>query len=464
MVIYEDMPLLEDILNRWREHIGRDYAGYRNHVYRMTNFCFALHDCAGEEREKVIIAGCFHDLGIWTGATFDYLPPWVALAKEYLTHHQLDRWVAEITLMIEMHHKLSRFQDDRYPLVELFRRGDLIDFSMGFVKCGLPVAYIKRVKECFPNAGFHKRLVQLEFGWFPKHPLNPAPVFKWQQNVYQLSRRQAMSFITAQDGARIYYKDWGNGQAVVFSHGWPLSADAWDGQMLFLGQRGYRVIAHDRRSHGRSDQTWDGNNMDTYADDLAKLIETLDLRNAVLVGHSTGGGEVVHDVGRYGTSRVAKVVLVGAVPPLMLKTAANPNATALEAFDAIRKGVLDNRAQFFKDLTLPFYGYNRDGAKASEGVRESFWLQGMMVGVKGAYDCIHEFSEVDYSEDLKKMHVPTLIVHGDDDQIVPIRASALRAVEIAPQATLKVYPGGSHGLPTTQQDQFNADLLAFITG
>lgn len=271
-----------------------------------------------------------------------------------------------------------------------------------------------------------------------------------------------MSTITTEDRTRIYYKDWGQGQPVVFSHGWPLSADAWDGQMLFLGQRGYRVIAHDRRSHGRSDQTWDGNHMDTYADDLATLMDTLDLRNAVLVGHSTGGGEVAHYIGRHGTARVAKAVLVGAVPPLMLKTPDNPNGTPLAAFDGIRKGLFDDRSQFFKDLTLPFYGYNREGAKISEGVRESFWLQGMMAGIKGAYDCIHEFSEVDYTADLKKMMVPTLIVHGDDDQIVPIQASAKRAAEIAPQATLKVYPGAPHGLPTTHQDQFNADLLAFI--
>lgn len=271
-----------------------------------------------------------------------------------------------------------------------------------------------------------------------------------------------MSTITVEDGTRIYYKDWGKGQPVLFSHGWPLSADAWDGQMLFLGQQGYRVIAHDRRSHGRSDQTWDGNNMDTYADDLATLIETLDLHNVVLVGHSTGGGEVAHYIGRHGTARVAKAVLVGAVPPLMLKTPENPNGTPLAAFDGIRKGTFDNRAQFYKDLTIPFYGYNREGAQVSEGVRESFWLQGMMGGIKGAYDCIHEFSEVDYTEDLKKMTIPTLVIHGDDDQIVPIRAAALRTVEIAPQATLKVYPGAPHGLPTTHQDQFNDDLLAFI--
>lgn len=271
-----------------------------------------------------------------------------------------------------------------------------------------------------------------------------------------------MSIFQTNDGAQIFYKDWGQGRPVVFSHGWPLSADAWDGQMLFLGQQGYRVIAHDRRSHGRSEQTWDGNHMDQYADDLAALLDLLDVRDAVLVGHSTGGGEVAHYIGRHGTARVAKAVLVGAVPPLMIQTPSNPGGLPRNVFDDIRKGTYGNRAQFFKDLTLPFYGYNRPGAQVSEGVRESFWLQGMLAGIKGAYDCIHEFSEVDYAEDLKNMDVPTLIVHGDDDQIVPIGASALAAVKIAPHATLKVYPGAPHGLPTTHQDQFNADLLTFI--
>ena len=271
-----------------------------------------------------------------------------------------------------------------------------------------------------------------------------------------------MSNFTTKDGTTIFYKDWGHGQPIVFSHGWPLSADAWDGQMQFLGSQGYRVIAHDRRSHGRSEQTWDGNNMDQYAADYAELLEHLGLKNAVLVGHSTGGGEVAHYIGKYGTARVAKAVLVSAVPPLMLKTAANPNGTPLDVFDGIRKGVADNRAQFFKDLSLPFFGYNRDGAKVSDGVRQFFWLQGMLGGIKGLYDCVHEFSEVDYTEDLKKMSIPTLIVHGDDDQIVPIDAAARRSVEIAPNATLKVYPGAPHGLPITHQDQLNADLLAFI--
>ncbi|PVE21607.1 alpha/beta hydrolase [Microvirga sp. KLBC 81] len=271
-----------------------------------------------------------------------------------------------------------------------------------------------------------------------------------------------MGTITTKDGTRIFYKDWGSGQPILFSHGWPLTADAWDGQMLFFGQQGYRVVAHDRRSHGRSDQTWDGNNMDQYADDLAELIEKLDLRNIVMIGHSTGGGEVAHYIGRHGSDRVAKVVLVGAVPPLMLKTEANPEGTPLDVFDGIRKNTAGDRSQFFKDLTIPFYGFNRDGAKVNEGLRESFWLQGMMGGIKGEYDCIREFSEVDYTEDLKKIDKPTLIIHGDDDQIVPIKASAEKAAKIVEGAQLKVYPGGSHGLAQVEADKFNADVLAFI--
>ena len=273
-----------------------------------------------------------------------------------------------------------------------------------------------------------------------------------------------MGTITTKDSTRIFFKDFGAGPPVVFSHGWPLNADAWDAQMVFLGQRGHRVVAHDRRGHGRSAQTWDGNTMDQYADDLAELIEHLDLKDAVLVGHSTGGGEVAHYVGRHGTGRVSKVVLVGAVPPLMLKTEKNPGGLPQEVFDGIRKNTFDNRAQFFKDLTVPFYGWNREGAKPSEGLRDAFWLQGMMGGLKGQYDCIREFSEVDYTEDLKRIDVPTLIVHGDDDQIVPIGASAMLSSKIVRGATLKVYPGGSHGLAQTQQDAFNADLLAFIEG
>lgn len=271
-----------------------------------------------------------------------------------------------------------------------------------------------------------------------------------------------MSTITTKDGTRIYYKDWGKGQPVVFSHGWPLTGDAWNAQMLFLGQQGYRVIAHDRRSHGRSDQTWDGNDMDTYADDLAALFEALDLRDAIMIGHSTGGGEVTRFIGRHGTSRVAKAVLVSAIPPLMLKTAANPGGLPIEAFDELRKSTFDNGAQFFRDLSLPFYGYNRPGANVSEGIRDWFWWQSMQGGIKGVYDCIKVFSETDLTEDLKRIDVPTLIIHGDDDQIVPIGASAMRSSKIAPQATLKVYQGAPHGLPMTLQDRLNADLLAFV--
>lgn len=271
-----------------------------------------------------------------------------------------------------------------------------------------------------------------------------------------------MSNFKTKDGVSIYYKDWGSGQPVVFSHGWPLSADAWDAQMVFLGERGYRVIAHDRRGHGRSDQTWDGNDMDTYADDLAGLFETLDLRDAVMVGHSTGGGEVARYIGRHGTSRVAKAVLLGAVPPLMLKTPANPGGLPMEVFDSIRAGVFNDRSQFFKDLTMAFYGYNRDGAKISQGVRDSFWLQGMQAGFKAVLDCIRQFSETDFTEDLKKIDVPTLFVHGDDDQIVPIGAAAMLAVKLVKNATLKVYPGAPHGLAVTHQEEFNNDLLAFI--
>ncbi|MBN8530176.1 MAG: alpha/beta hydrolase [Caulobacterales bacterium] len=276
------------------------------------------------------------------------------------------------------------------------------------------------------------------------------------------TKERDMGYITANDGARIFYKDWGSGQPVVFSHGWPLTADAWDAQMQFLGREGYRVIAHDRRSHGRSDQTWDGNHMDQYADDLAGLINELDLHDVVLVGHSTGGGEVAHYIGRHGTARVAKVVLIGAVPPLMLKTDRNPGGLPIGVFDGIRKATFDNRSQFFKDLVTTFYGYNRPGATLSEGVRDSFWLQGMMGGIKGQLDCIREFSEVDYTPDLRRIDKPTLILHGDDDQIVPIDAAGRMSAQIIPGAQLKVYAGGSHGIATTEQDRLNADLLAFI--
>jgi non-heme chloroperoxidase len=262
----------------------------------------------------------------------------------------------------------------------------------------------------------------------------------------------------------IYYKDWGEGQPIVFSHGWPLSADDWDAQMLFFGQRGYRVIAHDRRGHGRSGQTWNGNEMDTYADDLAALTEKLDLKDAIHVGHSTGGGEVARYIGRHGTGRVAKAVLIGAVPPLMLKTEANPGGLPIEVFDQIRVGVAGDRSQFYKDLTLPFYGYNRPGAKISEGVRDHWWLQGMLGGVKAHYDCIKAFSETDFTEDLKKFDVPTLVMHGDDDQIVPIGAAGLMSAKIVKDATLKVYPGFPHGMCTTNPEQINEDLLSFFKG
>jgi len=271
-----------------------------------------------------------------------------------------------------------------------------------------------------------------------------------------------MSTIKAKDGTEIYYKDWGSGQPVVFSHGWPLSADAWEDQMMFLGARGYRCIAHDRRGHGRSSQPWDGNEMDTYADDLATVVEKLGLKDAIHVGHSTGGGEVARYIGRHGTERVTKTVLISAVPPLMLKTAANSGGLPLAAFEAIRAGVLADRAQFFQDLTLPFYGANRPGAKVSEGLRRWFWLQGMQAGLKGVFDCIKAFSETDFTQDLKKFDVPTLIIHGDDDQIVPIGASAMLSSKLVKGSTLTIYPGAPHGLPSTHKDRVNADLLAFF--
>jgi non-heme chloroperoxidase len=271
-----------------------------------------------------------------------------------------------------------------------------------------------------------------------------------------------MSTITTKDGTQIFYKDWGTGRPVVFSHGWPLNGDAWDAQMLFLLQHGFRVIAHDRRGHGRSDHPSVGNDMDTYADDLAALIEALDLSDATLVGHSTGGGEVAHYIGRHGTKRVAKAVLIGAVPPIMLKTAANPGGLPMDVFDGIRKGVAENRSQFYKDLAMPFFGFNRTGAKVSQGTIDAFWAQGMTGGIHGQYLCIREFSEVDYTEDLKKIDVPTLILHGDDDQIVPIDNSGRLSAKLVKNATLKVYPGGSHGMCVVNADGVNADLLAFL--
>jgi non-heme chloroperoxidase len=271
-----------------------------------------------------------------------------------------------------------------------------------------------------------------------------------------------MATITTKDGTQLYYRDWGKGQPVVFSHGWPLTGDAFEDQMFFLTSRGYRCIAADRRGHGRSSQPWEGNDLDTYADDLAELAEQLDLHDAIHVGHSTGGGEVARYIGRHGTSRVAKAVLIGAVPPLMLKTSANPGGLPIEVFDQLRASVQADRSQFFKDLSMPFYGYNRPGTKVSEGVRNSFWLQGMMAGFPASYFCIKAFSETDTTEDLKKFDVPTLIMHGDDDQIVPIGAAAMLSSKIVKGAKLKVYKGAPHGMCTTRKDEVNEELLAFF--
>ena len=268
--------------------------------------------------------------------------------------------------------------------------------------------------------------------------------------------------ITTKDGATIFYKDWGSGKPVVFSHGWPLNADAWDDQLFFLASHGYRAIAHDRRGHGRSSQSWEGNNMDTYTDDLAALIEALDLRDVTLVGHSTGGGEVAHYLGRYGSSRVSGAVLAGAVTPLMLKTEANPKGLPIEIFDSIRASVLGDRSQYYQDLSSPFFGANRPDSKVSQSLRDTFWLWSMQVGLKGAYDCIKAFSETDLTEELKRIDVPTLIIHGADDQIVPIEVAAYQTAKLVKDATLKVYQGAPHGLPLTHKEQFNADLLAFL--
>ncbi|MFI9470835.1 alpha/beta fold hydrolase [Streptomyces sp. NPDC052492] len=274
-----------------------------------------------------------------------------------------------------------------------------------------------------------------------------------------------MSFVTAEDGTDIFYKDWGSGQPVLFSHGWPLIADAWDPQLKLMADNGYRAIAHDRRGGGRSGQSWEGNNLDTYADDLAAVIEKLDLRDVILVGHSTGGGEVTRYIGRHGTDRVAKAVLVGAIPPLMLKTDENPEGTPIDVFDDIRKGVETDRSQFYKDLSAAFYGANREGSTVTQGTRDEFWLWSMTVGIKGAYDCVKAFSETDLTEDLKKIDVPTLIVHGDDDQIVPIVAAGDKSSKLVEQAVYKVYPGAPHGLAMVPKfaETFNADLLEFAS-
>jgi non-heme chloroperoxidase len=271
-----------------------------------------------------------------------------------------------------------------------------------------------------------------------------------------------MGTLTAKDGTSIHYKDWGSGQPVVFSHGWPLSADAWDDQMLFLAEHGFRCIAHDRRGHGRSSQPWNGNDMDTYADDLAALAVALDLRDAIHVGHSTGGGEVVRYVGRHGSRRVAKVVLIGAVPPLMLRTPSNPNGLPMEVFDGIRSAVRADRSQFFKELPTTFYGANRPGGSLTDGMRDAFWRQGMQAGMKAVVDCIAAFSETDFTADLKRLDVPVLLIHGDDDQIVPIGGSAIRTAALVPGARLLVYEGGDHGICATRKDRVNADLLAFL--
>jgi non-heme chloroperoxidase len=271
-----------------------------------------------------------------------------------------------------------------------------------------------------------------------------------------------MATITTKDGTTIFYKDWGTGQAIVFSHGWPLSADDWDGQMLYFGNLGYRVIAHDRRGHGRSDQTWGGNDMDTYADDLAALFEKLDLKDAIMVGHSTGGGEVARYLGRHGTKRVAKAALISAITPLMLKTEKNPLGSPVEVFDGLRAALAANRPQFYKDITMPFYGYNRPGAKISEGIREHWWLQGMVGSIKAHHDCIRVFSETDTTEDLKKIDIPVLVMHSEDDQIVPIAAAGPAAAKLLKHATLKVYKDLPHGMPATHPDLVNAELLAFF--
>ena len=285
-------------------------------------------------------------------------------------------------------------------------------------------------------------------------------LFQYLLNIINLT--YFMSTITTKDGTEIYYKDWGSGPVVTFSHGWPLSSDAWDGQMLFLVQNGFRVVAHDRRGHGRSSQASSGNDMNGYADDLAAVIESLDLKDAILVGHSTGGGEVVRYIGRHGTKRVAKAVLIAAVPPIMLKSAANPEGLPMEVFDNMRSGMMKDRSQFYKDLAIQFYGANRPGAKVSQGMLDQFWLWSMQAGLKNAYESIKAFSETDFTEDLKKIDVPTLVMHGEDDQIVPVKDSAVKSARLIRGAKEIYYPGAPHGITATLENQVNADLLAFI--
>jgi len=292
--------------------------------------------------------------------------------------------------------------------------------------------------------------------------LLPTPTMAFMLKGEAPSMQSLAKTLVVKDGTHIYYKDWGNGQPVVFSHGWPLSADAWDSQMLYLAQRGYRVIAHDRRSHGRSGQTWDGNEMDTYADDLSELFEKLSLHNAIMIGHSTGGGEVARYINRHGSKRVAKAVLISAVPPIMVKSDKNPGGLPIKVFDGIRAGVAGDRSQFYMDLSLPFFGYNRPGAKVSEGIRKNFWYQGMQGGVKGHYDCVKAFSETDFTGDLQRIDVPTLVMHGDDDQIVPFPDAGALTAKIVKGAQLKVYPGFPHGMPISHADHINPDLLTFL--
>jgi non-heme chloroperoxidase len=298
----------------------------------------------------------------------------------------------------------------------------------------------------------------VEYGFSPK----PRTSDREFAQVHPTERKMKMPTITTKDGTQLFYKDWGKGQPIVFSHGWPLTADDWDAQMFFFGQNGFRVIAHDRRGHGRSTQTWNGNDMDTYADDLATLAEKLDLKNAIHIGHSTGGGEVAHYLGRHGTKRAAGAVLISAVPPYLLKTPANPNGLPMEVFDQLRAGTAGDRSQFYKDLTIPFYGFNRPSAKVSQGIRDHWWLQGMSGSVKAHYDCIKALSETDFTEDLKKIDVPTLVLHGDDDQIVPVTAAAPLSAKLIRNSTLKIYPGLPHGMCTTNPEQINTDILAFL--